>query len=197
MAGPHLGEAAVAVLAEAGQKDRFAASRRTLLGALVAAPVANLSAGAAASDWQRAVDRWRKAQAALAPVRRRFDATERLWFAARKGMSGRESQALAVTMGLDQAERDHVRHTDRCAAAFDGLLDTRAPDISAVIWKLQIVTDLLGSDVPEQLDFLLADLRSLDPNLAGGFSLDRASRNEPPRRGSSGLTPPCNSKKVP
>ena len=197
MAGPHFGEPAGADSTEAKQSGWVAPSRRTLLGALAAAPAATLPACAVGSDWQRAVDRWRKTQAALAPVRRRFDAVERLWFAVRKGMSYRESQALAVTMGLDHAERDHVRHTDRCAAAFDALLNTRAPDISAVIWKLQIVTDLLGVDMPEQLDFLLADLRSLDPNLARGFALYRASRDEPPRCGWSGLTPPCNSGEAP
>ena len=149
----------------ATRDDRFVPSRRTLLGALAVVPIAPLPlAGATASDWQRAVDRWRQAEAALAPVRRRFDAAERQWFAACKGRSERERRALAVSIGLDQAEHDHTRHADRCAAALDALLDTRAPDLAAVIWKLVLVTDMLGSDVPEHVDFLRADLLWLDPH---------------------------------
>ena len=114
--------------------------------------------------WQDMVRAWRRADADLVPIRDRFDAAEQRWRTSR-------TDPLAAA-ALDQATRLHERQLALCDVALDALLDTRAPDLSAVLWKLGIVTNRLGPDMPADLRFLVPDLRSVETihaaRMAGG-----------------------------
>jgi hypothetical protein len=135
---------------------RFVPSRRDLLGVAVAAPAAALPLppmGAESARWRAAIENWRRAEAGLEPIARRFNAAEARWFA---------SKDEAAASELERATYDHNCHLDRCDDARSVLLRTRAPDLAAVIWKLGVVRDRLGRDMPDELTFLLPDLRALD-----------------------------------
>lgn len=141
-----------------------APSRRDLLGVAVAAPAAVLPLppiGAESSLWRAAIENWRRAEVALEPIRRRFNAAETRWFA---------SKDEAATSELERAMHDHDRHLDRCDEARSVLLRTRAPNLAAVIWKLGVVRDRLGRDMPDELTFLLPDLRALNNAREGDVS---------------------------
>jgi hypothetical protein len=141
--------------------DRPSPSRRTLLAAAVAVPAIAIPLPpipASSSHWRAAVEKWRKAEAALAPIARRFNAAETRWFASKDESAAAE---------LERATRDHHRQLDRCDAARRALLNTRAPDLAAVIWKLGVITDWLGLDMPDELAFLPPDLRALQTNHPG------------------------------
>jgi hypothetical protein len=105
-------------------------------------------------EWPDMVEAWQKAEAALVPVRNRFDAAEQRWLTARTDPS-----AVAE---LDQATCCHESQLDLCGAALDALLDTKAPDLSVVLWKLEIVANRLGPDMPADLRFLVPDLRAVE-----------------------------------
>lgn len=137
-------------------------SRRALLGALAATPAAAIPlplAHAPLPAWQTAVSAWRDAEARIAPAHARFDAAERLWFAARADTPG--EQASAARIAMKRARRDHDRQLDLHDDALHALLNTRAPDLSAVVWKLGLVRAMLGVDWPDLLDFLPADIGAL------------------------------------
>jgi hypothetical protein len=143
-------------------------SRRTLLGALAATPVASMPLPLALtplSEWQAAVRAWRDAETRIAPAHARFDAAEQLWFAVRDDTP--DGPASAVRTAMDQAIRDHDHQLDLHEAALDALLNTRAPDLSAIIWKLDLIRAMLGPDWPDLLDFLPADLRAFQGGCHG------------------------------
>lgn len=137
-------------------------SRRALLGALAATPAAAIPLPlirAPLPKWQAAVKAWRDAEAKITPAHARFDAAERLWFAVREDAP--DGQASDAMIGLERARRDHDRQLDLHADALDAVLNTRAPDLSAIVWKLGLVRAMIGPDWPELLDFLSADIRAL------------------------------------
>lgn len=137
-------------------------SRRTLLGAFATTPVASiplpLLAGASLSKWQAAVRAWVDAEKRIAPAHARFDAAERLWFAVRDDTL--ESSASAARMTMERARRHHDRQLDLHEDALNALLNTRVPDLSAILWKLGLIRSMIGPDWPELLDFLPSDLRA-------------------------------------
>lgn len=137
-------------------------SRRALLGALAATPAASLPlplAHAPLSAWRAAVKAWRDAERAIAPAHARFDAAERLWFAVREDTP--DGQASAARIGMERARRDHDRQLDLHEDTLNALLNTPAPDLSAVVWKVGLVRAMIGPDFPDLLDFLPADIGAL------------------------------------
>jgi hypothetical protein len=137
-------------------------SRRTLLGAVAATPAASISLRSAPvplPTWPAAVSAWRDAEARFDLALARFNAAERLWFAVRKDSPDGPAVAASIEMEREELERD--RQLDLHRDALDTLLNTRAPDLSAVIWKLGVIRTMLGADWPDLLDFLPADLRAL------------------------------------
>lgn len=138
-------------------------SRRALLGALAATPAGSMPLPievAPPPEWHAAVKAWRHAEGSIAPAHARFDTAERLWFAVRGDTPNR--QASAARIAMERARRDHDRQLDLHGEAFDALLNTRAPDLSAVVWKLGLVRAMVGPDWPDLLDFLPADLHAIE-----------------------------------
>lgn len=136
--------------------------RRAVLNAIAATPTASISlrlAPVPLSTWPAAVSAWRDAEARFDLARTRFNAAERLWFAVRTGSP--DGPAMAASIEMEREEREHDRQLDLHRDALDALLDTRAPDLSAVMWKFGVIRAMLGVDWPELLDFLPADLRAL------------------------------------
>ena len=125
-------------------------SRRALLGALAATPAAAIPlplARAPLPEWQATVKAWRDAEAKIAPAHARFDAPD--------------PQTSAARIELERARRDHDRQLDLHDDALDALLNTPAPDLAAIVWKLGMARAMIGPDWPDLLDFLTADIRAL------------------------------------
>jgi len=137
--------------------DAAHASRRGLLRALTVMPIAGIplsSPDVPGSDWQAALQVWLKVEADLLPIRDRFDAAEKALFAARTDPLAAAEHASAMC--------DHENQLDLCDAALQALLDARVPDMSAVLFKLELVADRILPEAIEALRFLPADLRAID-----------------------------------
>ena len=119
-------------------------------------------------QWSEALIRYRNADAAFAPVRAAFDAAERAWFAARSQNEQMSEEALGQLrdrIGLDKACDDERRYGDALDAAIRALLNTPAPDLAAVICKLELIPEPhLDEDVGKPI---LADLKRLHGGAMG------------------------------
>lgn len=122
-------------------------------------PVRGASA-LARTRWRRALVAYRSADAAFWPVRARFDAAERLYFAQRSmisDMSGEEDAALRGRTGLTQAEAEEGAYGNAMHRAARALYHTPAPDLQALICKTELLL-AVGYDGPSE-EIILADLR--------------------------------------
>ncbi len=133
------------------------ASRRGLLRALTAMPIAGIPVPAPhipADAWHAVVQALREVEAETEPFRERFDAAEALYFA--------DTSNLLAKAKKVSAWREYVRALERCDVARDAVLDTRAPDVSAIIFKFRLIGDHLWPEVIEALRFFEPDLRALE-----------------------------------
>lgn len=119
-------------------------------------------------QWSEALIRYRNADAAFAPVQAAFDAAERAWFAARSQrdrMSEEALQRLRDQIGLNKAYDDERRFGNALDVAVRALLNTPAPDLDAIIFKLKLIP---GSHFDEDIGKpILADLERLHGGVMG------------------------------
>ena len=119
-------------------------------------------------QWSEGIVRYRQADAAFLKVRVAFDAAERAWFAARaerESMSEEEGRQLRDRIGLDRVYEEERRTGNAREDAIGALLNTPAPDLATVIWKLEFILETHFAKDIEKL--ILADLTRLHGGAMG------------------------------
>jgi len=133
------------------------ASRRGLLRALTAMPIAGIPVpfpNIPASEWQAALGAWRRAEADLLPIRDRFNAAEVWYF-------GAKSNPLAAAE-FKEAVNGHNSQLHRCDAALEAMLNTRPPNVDAVLFKVGLIAERHWDPIADLLHFLGPDLHALE-----------------------------------
>jgi hypothetical protein len=114
--------------------------------------------------WTAALARFGAAEASFLPACTAFRAAERAYFAAcaEQGddLSAEEDEALQIHTGLDRAISEQKRLGELRHEAAMALLHTSAPDLAAIIRKLELVRDDGDGDDHATIS-ILADLRWL------------------------------------
>jgi hypothetical protein len=113
--------------------------------------------------WCEAVVRYGEAEAAYLAIRDVFNRAEGVRSAILKErgeVTEPEKAALARQTQIEEIEADHAKSLKRWCAAMREVLNTRAPDLAGVIWKLELVREI---EWDEDIDWMiLTDLKRLD-----------------------------------
>lgn len=112
--------------------------------------------------WSKAVTRYRESERAYRPIRSVFERVEHIYFSVRgerAPVSDADDAVLRRQMQFDEISADEGRFLSEWCAAARQVLSTRAPNLAAIIWKLELVRTI---DWDEDIDWLiLADLKRL------------------------------------
>jgi hypothetical protein len=125
--------------------------------------------GAGKKYWRRASARFDAAEAAFQPACEAFRSAEGIYYALRRAkasaISDDEDRALEVQSELDAARADQQRLGDVRHEAVMALLHTPAPDLAAIIRKLELVRDE-GDGDDHAIVSILADVRRIAARIA-------------------------------
>lgn len=125
--------------------------------------------GTGRKAWAEASARFDAADAAFQPACDAFRAAERAYFAIRAGqgsnLSAEEDEALHAQTGLDIAIVDDQRLGAERHEAAMALLHTPAPDLAAIVRKLELVRDE-GDGDDHAVISILADMRWIAARIA-------------------------------
>lgn len=124
--------------------------------------------GSGRKSWGRARARFEAAEAAFQPACEAFRSAEGIYYELRRkasAISDDEDQALEVESGLDAARADQQRLGDVRHEAVMALLHTPAPDLAAIIRKLELVRDE-GDGDDHAIVSILADVRRIAARIA-------------------------------
>jgi hypothetical protein len=135
----------------------------TLFRAKRDAPLSRRRKGRAV--WLDALARFDAAEATFRPATERYRDADRLRFAEHDQASSLDEPASAGRRELDDALADEKRLGDALHEATMALLHTPAPDLAAIIRKLELVRDVGDGDDHATIS-ILADLRWVAARLA-------------------------------
>ncbi|WP_454885339.1 hypothetical protein [Sphingomonas oryzagri] len=125
--------------------------------------------GTGRKSWGRARACFDAAEAAFQPACEAFRLTEGVYYELRRAkasaMSEDEDHALQVQSGFDAARADQQRLGDARHEAVMALLHTPAPDLAAIIRKLELVRDE-GDGDDHAIVSILADARRIAARIA-------------------------------
>ena len=122
-------------------------------------PLRSRPGGGRAREWRAALAAYKAAEAAWKPVNATFQSTERIYLARRCGLSDGDTQTLRRLIGYEQAINEDWHHQDASHHARVILMNMAAPDLAAVIRKLEIICQDNPDASAEHL--ILSDLRRL------------------------------------
>ncbi|QJU57394.1 hypothetical protein HL653_05950 [Sphingomonas sp. AP4-R1] len=114
--------------------------------------------------WTKALAHLHAAEARFDPIQKALNKAEQVWFAIRKdeerASTFAETEAKAI---VDKAYEDERIFGGQLADAATAFYHTPAPNVAAVIQKLELITRIGYEGVVEQL--ILADLRRLQQHI--------------------------------